>query len=101
MPRTAAWAAWFRQRTIAALEAGLEHFARTIGRPELKHAGLIFTGLSASGRQAIYLGNALAARTIAVIAYSPATNLPNPLDASVPVLINMGGLDLKFGNPIH
>ncbi|MCX6966671.1 MAG: formylglycine-generating enzyme family protein, partial [Verrucomicrobia bacterium] len=46
-------------------------------------------------------GNALAARTIAVIAYSPATNLPNPLDASVPVLINMGGLDLKFGNPIH
>lgn len=86
--------------TVAAIEGGLEHFAQTLGRPELKHSGLIFTGLSASGRQAIYLGNEMAARTIAVIVYSPATNLPHPLDTGVPVLINMGGRDLKHGNPI-
>ena len=87
--------------TIAALEGGLEHLAQSIDRPELKNAGLIFTGLSASGRQAIHLGNALAARTIAVVVYSPATDLPGPLDTSVPVLINMGGLDLRHGNPIN
>ncbi len=88
------------QATIDAVCGGLDYFARTTGHPELRYTAIIHTGLSASGRQAIFLGNAMPRRTLAVIVYSPATTLPKPLDTTVPVLINMGGLDLKYGNPI-
>jgi len=88
------------QRTIDAIFGALGHFGAEAQHPEIRYAGLIFTGMSASGRQAIFLGNALPDRTIGVVVYSPATSLPKPLASSVPVLVNMGGLDLIHGNPI-
>jgi formylglycine-generating enzyme required for sulfatase activity len=89
------------RRTIDAIFDALKEFGKQAEHPEIRYAGLVFTGMSASGRQAIFLGNALPERTIGVVVYSPATSLPKPLDSSVPVLVNMGGLDLVHGNPIN
>jgi len=83
------------------LTAALDHFARTTGHSEMIHSGFIFTGRSASGRQALFIANQMPERTIAMVLYSPASSLPNPLTTTgVPVLINMAGLDLKHANPI-
>ena len=56
-----------------AILAALKHFANEAKRPELAHAGLVLTGLSQSGWQAVAFANHIPDRVIAAIPYHEAT----------------------------
>lgn len=79
--------------------ASLDAFAKESGHPELTTAGVVLTGLSQGGWQAVAIANRIPNRVIAVVAIHEATPAPgrgpdentNPEGWSIPQMHVMGG----------
>jgi hypothetical protein len=84
---------------VRAIRAALAAPAVRAKRPELEHAGLIHTGLSQSGHQAVALSNRMPERTIAIVPFHESTATRAPEEAereagwAIPHLHVVGGRD--------
>ncbi|MDX2133126.1 MAG: hypothetical protein SFY69_13865 [Planctomycetota bacterium] len=75
-------------------DAALPHFAGVAARPELSQVGVIFTGLSQAGWQAVALADLAPARTIAVLPIHDSTGERAPQQANVTTGLGVPALHL-------